>query len=60
MLGLFPSDLMHLTALNITDLIMGLFRGTIEVGPGDDKSTWDWAVLMDDKTWKRAHQGQGP
>ncbi|TEB30690.1 hypothetical protein FA13DRAFT_1755066 [Coprinellus micaceus] len=42
---------MHLTALNITDLIMGLFRGTLEVGPGDDIDTWDWAVLTGD-TWK--------
>lgn len=52
MLGLFPSDMMHLGGLLLPDLMMGLFRGTIEAGPGDDKSTWAWAVLMDEGVWK--------
>ncbi|KAJ7073751.1 hypothetical protein C8F01DRAFT_921064, partial [Mycena amicta] len=30
MTGLFPSDLMHWASLNWTDLMLGLFRGTIE------------------------------
>ena len=51
-LSIFPSDLMHLTALNITDVIMELFRGTMEVGPGDDIKTWDWAVLTGE-TWTK-------
>ena len=41
----FPGDLMHLVALNITALILGLFRGTIDCDPEDSKRTWDWAVL---------------
>jgi hypothetical protein len=48
MLGMWPTDLMHLTGLNITDLLLSLWRGTIDCGPGDDTSTWDWAVLTGD------------
>ena len=42
----FVADLMHLTALNITDLKLGLFRGTIDCNPLDNKATWDWMVLQ--------------
>lgn len=44
-------DLMHLGALNLTDLLLGLWRGTLDCDKEDDKSTWDWAVLQGD-TWK--------
>lgn len=43
----FGSDIMHLGSLNIPDLLLGLWRGTIDCDKNkDDKSTWDWAVLQ--------------
>jgi hypothetical protein len=47
----FGSDLMHLISLNIPDLLLGLWRGTIECDPTDSKQTWDWMVLVGD-IWK--------
>lgn len=47
----FPLDLMHLISLNIPDLLLNLWRGTLYHEKGDDKSTWDWAVLHGD-VWK--------
>ncbi|KAI0085580.1 hypothetical protein BDY19DRAFT_896321 [Irpex rosettiformis] len=46
---------MHLAALNIPDLLLALWRGTIACDHhlGDDKSNWDWAVLRNDTVWKR-------
>ena len=46
-------DLMHLVALNITDLLLGLWRGSIDCDTknGDDRGSWDWAVLTGD-VWK--------
>ena len=42
------SDIMHLAALNITDLMISLWRGTIDCTQPDDKSTWEWATLRGD------------
>src|SRR6266581_6257523 len=42
------SDIMHLAALNISDLMISLWRGTMDCTKPDDKSTWDWAVLQGD------------
>ncbi|KZT02196.1 uncharacterized protein LAESUDRAFT_662285 [Laetiporus sulphureus 93-53] len=42
---------MHLIALNIPDLLLGLWRGTLDCERPDDRSTWDWAVLRGE-TWK--------
>ncbi|KAF8164218.1 hypothetical protein K438DRAFT_2067351 [Mycena galopus ATCC 62051] len=39
---------MHLFALNIPDLLISLWRGTLPCDPNDDKATWDWAVLVGD------------
>jgi hypothetical protein len=39
------SDIMHLGALNLTDLMISLWRGTIDCTKPDNKSTWSWAVL---------------
>ncbi|KAI0732456.1 hypothetical protein BC629DRAFT_1302176 [Irpex lacteus] len=46
---------MHLGGLNLPDLFLSLWRGTITCDRtlGDDKSTWDWAVFRDDVLWKR-------
>jgi len=46
------SDIMHLAALNLTDLMISLWRGTIDCTTPDDKSTWDWAVLRGD-VWQQ-------
>ncbi|KAJ3502501.1 hypothetical protein NMY22_g18562 [Coprinellus aureogranulatus] len=43
----FPSDMMHLICLNLTDLLLPLWRGTFDCS-GSDKATWDWAVLTGD------------
>ena len=48
--GCFPGDLMHLIALNNSELWLGLWRGTIACDPKDSIDTWDWAVLTGD-TW---------
>ncbi|TFK57266.1 hypothetical protein OE88DRAFT_1620989 [Heliocybe sulcata] len=42
---------MHLPALNILDLLIPLWRGTLKC-PGQDKRTWDWAVLQGN-VWTR-------
>ena len=44
---LFPGDMMHLGSLNLPDLFVKLWRGTIECRAGDDISTWDWVVLRE-------------
>lgn len=46
----FPGDLMHLGSLNLTDLFLGLWRGTLDCNGNDDQLTWDWAILKGD-TW---------
>ncbi|KIM73012.1 hypothetical protein PILCRDRAFT_81467 [Piloderma croceum F 1598] len=42
---------MHLVSLNLTDLIVSLWRGTIDCDLPDDRASWDWAVLKGE-TWK--------
>ena len=44
------TDIMHLAG-NILDLLISLWRGEMDVGPGDDKSTWEWAVFRDENLW---------
>ncbi|TFK49607.1 hypothetical protein OE88DRAFT_1736611 [Heliocybe sulcata] len=47
----FGVDIMHLPALNIPDLLIPLWHGTLKC-PGEDKRTWDWAVLQGN-VWTR-------
>jgi len=47
----FPADLMHLVSLNLTELLIDLWRGTLDCDPGDSRDTWDWAVLKGE-VWK--------
>lgn len=49
--GSFPVDSMHLLSLNITDLLLSLWRGKMKCDPDDDQRNWDWAVLKG-KIWK--------
>lgn len=44
---------MHLCALNLTDLLLGLWCGSIECDRKDSRTTWDWAVLMDSELWAK-------
>lgn len=46
----FPPDIMHLFGLNITDLLLKLWRGTMDCDTknGDQKSSWDFAFLTGD------------
>lgn len=42
--NMFPSDIMHLI-LNLADLLMALWRGTLDCASTDSRSSWTWAVL---------------
>lgn len=42
----FAGDLMHLAALNIPDLVVGMITAKFDCDPLDDKATWDWAVYQ--------------
>jgi hypothetical protein len=46
------SDIMHLGALNLSDLMISLWRGTIDCTRPDDKETWTWLVLRGD-IWQK-------
>ncbi|KAI0245585.1 hypothetical protein BJV78DRAFT_1277405 [Lactifluus subvellereus] len=48
---------MHLVALNIPDLLLGLWRGTLDCDSTDHKDSWDWAILRNQGLWK-AHGKQ--
>ena len=37
--GCFPADLMHLVSLNLTDLLLSLWRGSIDCDPADSAGT---------------------
>ncbi|KAA1473018.1 hypothetical protein DENSPDRAFT_899721 [Dentipellis sp. KUC8613] len=43
---------MHLVALNLTDLFLSLWRGTMECDSSDDIETWDFAVFRNVELWK--------
>jgi hypothetical protein len=41
----FPLDLMHLLFINLGELLIPLWRGTLRCDPTDDYGSWDWAKL---------------
>jgi hypothetical protein len=43
---------MHLISLNLPDLLLGLWRGTIDCDRGDSRSEWPWMCLTGD-TWRK-------
>jgi hypothetical protein len=43
--GCFGSDIMHLGTFNLSDLLVGLWRGTLDYDMDDLPSSWPWAVL---------------
>jgi hypothetical protein len=46
----FSLDLMHLLFINLGELLILLWRGTIRCDQTNEKSTWDWVKLVGD-TW---------
>ena len=46
------SDIMHLGALNLSDLMISLWRGTIDCTKPDDKLSWTWVILRGE-IWQR-------
>ena len=48
--GCFPADLMHLVALNLTDLLLSLWCGTMTCKAPDTRESWEWYVLHGE-TW---------
>ncbi len=42
---------MHLSALNLSDLMISLWCRTINCTLPDDQSTWTWVVLQCRKVW---------
>ncbi|KAF8273898.1 hypothetical protein EI94DRAFT_1769088 [Lactarius quietus] len=42
---------MHIIAINLPDLLLGLWQGTIDCDKDNSKDTWDWVVLVRD-VWK--------
>jgi hypothetical protein len=45
------SDIMHLAVLNISDLMISLWHGTMDCTKPDNRSTWTWAVLQRHDIW---------
>lgn len=48
----FGLNLMHLLCLNLEDLLLCLWRGTIKCEPTDDQKTWEWVKLVGE-TWEK-------
>lgn len=48
----FPADTMHLFGLNISQLLIGLWRGSIEHAQDDNPTTWPFAVLHNNVVWQ--------
>ena len=42
---------MHLASLNLPNLLINLWRGTLDCDSKDDHSSWDWAKLKG-RTWE--------
>ena len=49
--GCLAIDHMHVIAINLPDLLIGLWRGTIDCDRDDSRLHWDWVVLTGDR-WK--------
>lgn len=48
----FPLDIMHLISLNLSDLLLHLWRGTLQCDRDfDNVESWDWAMLQGE-TWR--------
>lgn len=50
--NMFVLDIMHLVSLNIPDLLLGLWRGTLKCYGNDSTNDWPWCVLKNKDIWK--------
>jgi len=48
----FPADTMHLFTLNISQLLISLWHGSIDHAQDNDPTTWPFAVLPDNAVWQ--------
>jgi hypothetical protein len=48
----FPADTMHLFGLNLSQLLVSLWRGSIDHGQEDNLTTWPFAILRDNVIWQ--------
>ncbi|KAF8240387.1 hypothetical protein L208DRAFT_1539389, partial [Tricholoma matsutake] len=48
----FPVDTMHFFGLNISQLLVSLWRGGIDHAQDDDPTTWPFAILHDNVVWQ--------
>ena len=48
----FPADTMHLFGLNLGQLLVALWHGSIDHTQDDNLTTWLFAVLQDDLVWQ--------
>jgi hypothetical protein len=48
----FPVDTMHLFGLNLSQLLVVLWRGSIEHAQDDNPTTWPFTVLHDNVVWQ--------
>ena len=49
--GCLSIDHMHIISINLPNLLLGLWHGTIDCDKNDSKRLWDWVVLTRD-VWK--------
>jgi hypothetical protein len=49
--GCLAIDHMHIISINLPDLLLGLWHGTLDCDKKDSKELWDWVVLVGDM-WK--------
>ena len=49
--GCLAIDHMHIIAINLPDLLVSLWHGTLDCDKNDSKELWDWVVLVGN-TWK--------
>jgi hypothetical protein len=58
--NIFTLDIMHLASLNLSDLLLQLWRAGKDIRDtghsGDNIDAWEWAVLRDDRVWKKHGQ----
>ncbi|ETW86507.1 hypothetical protein HETIRDRAFT_305914 [Heterobasidion irregulare TC 32-1] len=50
--ALFPTDLMHLYALNLTELIVGLLYSMLDCSVSNNRDSWNFSVLRDPQIWQ--------
>ena len=50
--NMFVLDIMHLVSLNVPDLLLGLWRGTINCYGNDKHHNWPWLKLQKGPVWE--------